>query len=110
MKKLLGFVVLGLLWCNISVAGTKKQNLAHLKLTKQCEQCDLEGVSLKGVNLNEANLFKANLKNTNLKGVKLYAANLTGANLKDSNLMKADLMEAMPVSYTHLTLPTILLV
>ena len=42
--------------------------------------------------------------------IDLKGANLMHMDLENANLTEAELKEANPVSYTHLTLPTILLV
>ena len=53
---------------------------------------NLEGIDLSGLDLSNASF---------------YGANLSGANLSEADLSRIKLDFANPVSYTHLTLPTI---
>ena len=50
----------------------------------------------------------ANLRSANLSGAHLRGADLRSADLRSADLSGAYLRGANPVSYTHLTLPTIL--
>ena len=79
-------------------------NIARLKLTRKCPNCDLSGANmhrmnllgadLSGANLSGANLSGANLYRTTLSGANLSGADLSGANLKLANLIRANLSGA----------------
>jgi len=45
-------------------------NVERLKITKECEKCDLRGAVLNNVNLESANLKNANLKRLKLMTTK----------------------------------------
>ena len=52
--------------------------------------------------------LQANFKGMDLDGYDLRQQDLSGADFTEANLQRANLERANPVSYTHLTLPTIL--
>jgi uncharacterized protein YjbI with pentapeptide repeats len=68
------FLMVGLSW---EVGAFSDEDLAKLKTTGSCVQCNLSGANLTG-----AHLIKAVLPETNLTGAILTEANLTGANLE----------------------------
>lgn len=74
----------------IGVASTSAYSdpaqVAQLKKTKQCSDCDLSGADLRGQDLRAADLTGANLN-----GALLYKANLAAATLDRSDLRGADL-------------------
>jgi uncharacterized protein YjbI with pentapeptide repeats len=78
------------------------ENLQHtqqLLSTRQCPQCQLQGVgltlaNLEGANLSGADLSRANLSRANLMGADLSGANLSGASLNGANLTGANLSGA----------------
>ena len=65
----------------LAVWWTNKDGLIRLRVTKQCEKCDLEMANLIAVDLTNANLSGSNLKGVDLSGANLSGANLTGADL-----------------------------
>ena len=79
-------------------------NIAILRETKSCSQCDLSGadlnrLDLSGANLEGANLSRARMSLANLSGANLHNANLreavfSGADLGDADLRGADLTGA----------------
>jgi uncharacterized protein YjbI with pentapeptide repeats len=84
-----------------SAQAYSEADVAKLKNTKKCPNCDLVGADLnqfklKGANLSGANLTGAkldfadlqgaNLKGANLQGAMITSADLTGANLSEANL------------------------
>jgi uncharacterized protein YjbI with pentapeptide repeats len=64
-------------------------DLAKLRSTKSCPNCDLSEANLSRQNLYGANLSGANLANTNLTHTNLRDANLSEANVSRANLFKA---------------------
>ena len=72
----------------------KAINLEKLKMTKQCKNCYLVGVSFDGADLRGVNLTDAYLEYANLSGADLQGANFSDANLEGANLSEADLTGA----------------
>lgn len=70
------------------------KNIAKLKETNECSDCDLRNADLAGLDLEKANLQGANLTGANLAETKLKQAYLLGANLNQANLAGANLERA----------------
>ena len=68
----------------------------------------LAGADLRKVRFDGSRLREADLTDARGDGMTLRDVDLTNAWLHGANLSRADLRGAQPVSYTHLTLPTIL--
>ena len=68
--------------------------LAQLKTTKQCPNCDLSRADLQDQDLTGANLTQAFLGGSNLFEAQLQGANLSGADLRVTNLFHANLTSA----------------
>ena len=106
-------------------------DLSNAKMNRSnLERANIKNSFLYGVDLSEANMYLADLSNSELpyavlQNATMLAVNATNselvranlrnadlrfANLNGADLAKADLTGADPVSYTHLPLPTILLV
>jgi uncharacterized protein YjbI with pentapeptide repeats len=104
MKRLLPIL---LLVFSAQVDAWNPKDLARLKATNECEECDLGGANLsrpkhsifflnlhekpKGIDLRWAKLAGADLKEANLYKANLRMANLPGANLAGVRLYKAQL-------------------
>ena len=69
---IIGIVTSGTLTMNLYAA--READLARLRSTKQCQQCDLSESNLEQAELNGANLLGANLQKANLKGANLQGA------------------------------------
>ncbi len=69
-------------------------NIARLKLTRKCPNCDLSGANMHRMNLPGADLSGANLSRANLSGANLYRTTLSRANLSGANLSGAVLRRA----------------
>jgi uncharacterized protein YjbI with pentapeptide repeats len=91
MKRLTVVTLLALSWASsIQVAhSADPKDLRRLRLTGECQRCNLVGANLRNANLRDANLKNANLKNADLTGANLQNANLHGANLTYSSLKNA---------------------
>jgi uncharacterized protein YjbI with pentapeptide repeats len=74
--------------------------VTYLLVTKQCQECNLEGANLEGASLEGADLWRANLGRANLKYASLKSANLGGANLRGAQIQDADLGRAN-LAYTN---------
>jgi len=86
------FALVALLSLSAGGAGAfKPEDLARLKATNKCVDCDLRGANLSGANLSGAILNGANLREANLSGADLTSANLHWANLVVANLGGANL-------------------
>ena len=128
MKKLI-FIIFFLVFSTQVKAGCDDPITDGVDYT-QCKFSDgqdLQGSYLPNSNLSfasfiQVNLDKSIMMNSNLAfgtfsessfiRANLYESTLTGANFElsnfsSANLTRADFMGATPVSYTHLTLPTI---
>ena len=75
-----------------------------------CSGCDLSGKDMHGLRLKDANFAGSLFNRSNLSGGEFYGADLRGAHFKKAFLARVKGKGVNPVSYTHLTLPTILLV
>jgi len=74
-------------------------DMAKLKTTKKCEDCNLKGSNLKGMNLQGVDLYRtllndADLTGANLQGAYMRRTDLRGANLTNANLSGAELTNA----------------
>lgn len=74
-------------------------DVARLKNTKECTDCDLSGAmlldaDLTGADLRGSDLSGADLRNGSLRGANLQASNLSGADLRNSDLTGANLRDA----------------
>jgi uncharacterized protein YjbI with pentapeptide repeats len=69
-----------------SAQAYSEADLAKLKNTKKCQNCDLIGADL-----SHTKLTGANLSGANLTGAKLYDTNLLGANLQGASLQGAEI-------------------
>ena len=88
----------------LSSATEVQANVAILRETKSCSQCNLSGadlnrLDLSGANLEGANLSRAKMSLANLSGANLHNADLreavfSGADLGDTDLRGADLTGA----------------
>ena len=85
---------------------TKKKGGKQADFSKKA----FEGQNLAGWHLAKTLMAGTNLAGSSLKGADLTEADMFGATLRDVDLQDANLEGAVSVSYTHLTLPTILLV
>lgn len=77
----------------------QQKNLTRLLTTKECEKCNLSGLTVRQVNLKRSKLRGANLENIKITqakadGADLQGANLVGARLTNVRLTKANLKNA----------------
>ena len=101
---------------------SKKEAENKWKKTAILNSANLSGADLSNAKLSGANLIRAKLRGSQLNNVNLSSSNLIhsdldGAEIVDSNLSQSTLInvsfrsvsirKSNPVSYTHLTLPTI---
>src|SRR5512141_1723965 len=63
--------------------------------SKDCPNCDLDGVTMRSANLQEANLEDVTLRGANLGQANLREAALSRAILSEANLVKANLNGAV---------------
>ncbi len=76
------------------LVGTPSTNRDTLISTRNCNNCDLEGVSLAGLDLHGVSLQDANLSHVDLSHANLRGANLSRALVASASLTGADLTGA----------------
>jgi uncharacterized protein YjbI with pentapeptide repeats len=89
------FLAVLLLMCSIgTVYSVNPNDLAKLRTTKSCPNCDLSYAILNGEKYPNADLTGTNLMGASLMNCDLTRANLLNANLESANISYADLTVA----------------